>query len=193
MNEITAENNEAPAASEETKVPQEPSQSPLEKELDRVEKKGKYSREERLLFEKSKIEDQLRELGGSTEDDDAPVTVGMLKAKEKEAVEKTALQLADDIEDETERKLVKHYLSENIRAGTPQESIRLARAVVNSLKNSQIAQEVTRKQEAQRHSSGSGAPAKQEDTSELTPEEEVFARPPYNLSKEKIIAARKRE
>lgn len=174
-------------------------QDPLKKELKKVQGKGEgRTRKEKLLFSKKKIEDQLRELeeddgedDDDEEDDDAPVTVGMMKKMRQKETVKTALQLADDIEDDVERELVKHHVANTIRStGNPTEDLALARAIVNSKKNVQIIEEVQRKPGAKTHSSAGGAPARSAPQQELTAEEAQFMRPPFNMTKEQILAAR---
>ena len=68
--------------------------------------------------------------------------------------------------------------------------IKLATAAVNSLKNSQIAEETERKKNPKNHQDGPGAPAKPETSFTPTAEEAIFMSPPYNMTKEDIIKAR---
>src|ERR1035437_529481 len=140
---------------EETKV--ETEQDPLKTELERVQK-SKYSDEEKAEFTFKKQAERLKALGkdpasilgiekSDEEDgDDTPLTVGMLKKMQQETASKTALQQADEIQNETERELVKFHLQNTIKStGTPTEDLKLARALVNSVKNSQIMEENNRK------------------------------------------------
>lgn len=200
---------EAPSASEVEKkeeqkpevpeTPSEPSQEqdPVKKELDKVNKK-KFSKRERLQFEKKKIDEQLGALNEEegvesplSEDKDAPVTVGMLEAREKEKAKKNAIQLADEITDENERELTKHYLSERIiPSGNPQEDLKLARSAVNSLRNTQIAEELNRKGAVTTSPSAPGAPVRHEPAFTPTEQEAVFMSAPWNVSKEAILKAR---
>lgn len=181
-------------------------QDPLKQELERVQKKETRSELEKAAFSLKKTAERLKELGGDpvsalgieskkeTEpesDDDAPVTVGMLKKLQQETAHKSALQLADDIENETERELVKYHLENSIKSsGNPQEDVRLARTIVNAVKNKQIIEEQSRKIPAKTHSSASSAPAKVEQEVELTMEELAFMRPPFNMTKDEILKAR---
>lgn len=178
-----------------------PSQDPIEQELEKVSKKGEGRTElEKLQFTKRKLLEReaelLKEQGiAPTEPgDDEPVTVGMLKAKEREQAFKTALTLAEeDIQDERERELVKHHLSNTIKpSGNPREDLRVARAIVNSVKNGQIAEELARKGTPSAPSS-SGAPGKHEAVFEPTPSELAMMRPPFNLTKEDVVKARQKE
>lgn len=178
-------------------------QDPLKTELERVHKKTTRSEIEKAAFSLKKTAERLKELGGDpTEilgiekdvetDDDKPVTVGMLKAMQSQNATKTAMELADDIQDETEKELTKYHLANSIKStGNPTEDLSLARAIVNSVKNKQVIEEIKRKVPAKTHSSASGVPAKHTEVQELTPEELAFTRPPFNLTKEQILKIRK--
>lgn len=178
-------------------------QDPLKEELEKVQKKEPRTEAEKASFTLKKTAERLKELGGDpasilgfktevdSDDDDAPVTIGMLKKLEQDKASKTALQLADEIQGETERELVKYHLSNSIRStGNPAEDLRLARAIVNSVKNSQITEEVTRKTQSKSFSSASSAPMKHEDKIELTQEELLFKKQ-FGLTDEEIIKSRK--
>lgn len=177
-------------------------EDPVEQELKKVREKGSGKTElEKALFTKQQIEKRIVELSKESgieepigEDDNAPVTVGMLRQREKEAAAKTSLQLADTIEDENERELVKHHLANTIRpSGNPQEDLKNARSMVNAVKNRQLIEEAQRKTAAKTHSSGNGAPPKlSEGTFEPTAEEISFMRAPFNMTQADIIAARKK-
>lgn len=178
---------------------------PLKTELEKVQKNGKTELE-KASFSLKKNAERLAELGGDPttvlglkeqkpeeDEDNQPVTRGELKKIIAAGSTKTALQLAEDIEDATERELTKHYLENRINpSGNPQEDLRDARRIVNSVRNEQIAQELARKGSARTHSGGNGVPAKDDiQSQELTPEEIAFTRPPFNLSREQILKARK--
>ena len=173
------------------------SQDPIKRELERVGEK-KLTKVERLRFAKKKIEEQLSELDEDNgvkaiigEDDDEPLTVGKYKQMQKDQGKKNALELADEIKDEDERELTKHYLEHRIvPSGDAEADVKLARAAVNSLKNAQIAEEMSRGGGAKKKPSSPGNPAKHESAFEPTDEELVFMAPPYNLSKEAILKAR---
>lgn len=176
-------------------------QDPLKKELEKVknkDKSGGRSELEKALFKKNQIEARIKELKGESNEeeeeseDDKPVTLGMLKQLNKANAVKSALDMADDIENETERELVRFHIENTINStGNPNEDLRLARAIVNSVKNSKILEEQDRKGKAKTHSSGSSQPAKEESSpNDLTPEELAFMKPPFNLTKDAIIKAR---
>lgn len=172
----------------------------LKTELDRV-KKNERSELDKANFSLKKNADRVRELGGDPDEvlgknvseDDEPITVGMWKRMQAEQASKSALDLANEIASETERELVKYHLGNTIRStGNPQEDLKLARSIVNSLKNSQVVEEIGRKPLAKSHSSGSGVDAKKsEEIVEYSPLELQMMRPPFNLSREDILKARK--
>ena len=178
-----------------------PEQDPLKTELDRVQNIVKRTPVEKLLYTKQRVEKQLKELGVEDEkedeiddidDEDQPLTVGMFKKIQKEAATKTALQLAEEIQNETERELVNYHLNNSIRStGNAEEDFKLARTLVNAVKNKQIMEEQARKTTAKTHSSSSGAPAKDDEIKgELTPQEKLFLGHPFNMTKEQILKSR---
>lgn len=180
-------------------------QDPLKKELEKVQNTGK-TEAEKAQFSLKKNAERVRELGGDPAsilgiksevkeetDDDKPLTRGEYKKLLASQSAKTALQLADEIQDTPERELVKHYLENRIvPSGNPQEDIRDARRMVNSIKNEQIIQEQARRTSSKNHSSASGAPLRTTQAEpELTPSEILFMRPPFKMTKEEILKARK--
>lgn len=191
------ENIGAPSAPAEETTPKEtePLQNPVQKELEKVQtKKSVLSRRERLEFERRKIEEQLAEEDqseGIVPTVSAEVPEWYRKARAEEA-KQTALQMAEAIEDQSERDLTKHHLQNTIRpSGNPSEDLRLARSIVNGVRNTQIAEELARKSAPKTYSSGSGAPAKPADgVFEPNTDEAALMRPPFNLSKEDILKAR---
>lgn len=187
-------------------TPASTEQDPLKVELDRVQKTGK-SEAEKATFSLKKNAERVRELGidpaeilgirvstgEDTEiDEDKPVTVGMLKRIQQESAAKSALQLADDIGNESERELTKYHLQNSIRStGNPSEDLRLARSLTNAAKNGQILDLVIHKPDTKNHSTGSGGPLKVEiDKGELTAAEMKFLGKPFKMTKEEIIKAR---
>ena len=185
----------------ETKVDTE--QDPLKTELERVQNKSKYSEKEKAEHSLKKNAERLKELGGDptdilgikvetpNEDDDTPLTIGTWRKMQQETTAKTALQSADEIQNETERELVKYHLQNTIKStGIPSEDLKLARALVNAVKNTQIIEETTRKTPAKTHSNSSGVDGKQEKEVIYTPDELAFMKPPFNASPADIMAAR---
>lgn len=200
-----AKEAEAKAAEEAAKAKANPP-SPVEEELNRVKKRETKTEAEKAAYSLKKNAERLKELGGDPKavlgldetpldnsDDATPVTVGMLKKIEAEKSQMTSLQMADDIVDVHERDLTKHHLEHTIRpSGDPARDLEAARAIVNSVKNGQIAEEAQRKTIAKRTSgAGAGAPGKHEQPIELTAEELRFTRPPFKLTPEEIVKTRR--
>lgn len=200
-NENLADLIEAPAASPEGVSAPETTPAPsqekdlVEAELERVEQKPKRSKREQLQYTKQRVEKQLAELdkseGVDPEDDSRPLTVGDLRRlREEEAVE-TAINLAEDLDNEHERRLTKHYLENNIRStGDAQQDFKLAYAMVTAVKNSQKAEEAQRAQRVRTVASAPSAPAREKSNEDLTPDEMKMMGKPFNMTKEEILAAR---
>lgn len=177
----------------------EPIQSPIQKELEKV-RKVPVDKAEQIRFNIQRMQKDLEELEknkkGEIEidpDKDKAVTVGMLEDIEKKKATASALSMADSITDEDERELTKHYLQTRIvPSGNPSEDLRLAQSLVNSLKNQQIAEEISRKAvKPSTSSSGTGAPPKPAEGEFVpTPAEASMMKAPFNLKKEDILKAR---
>lgn len=186
----------AAAAKEETS-----SLDPVQAELEKEQRRGGHTEAEKAAFSLKKTAERLKELGGDpaailgvttpSEEDNAPVTVGMLRKIEAERAQKTALQQAEDIPDVNERELTKHYLATRIvPSGDPAADLRMARSLVNAVKNTQIIEETQRKTDAPKHATGGGGRSKApEDEFVATAEEASFMRS-FGLTKEQVIAAR---
>lgn len=174
-------------------------------ELERVRRKEPKTEAEKAAFALKKNAERAKELGLDpaailgvvapviAEDDNAPVTIGMLRKLDAEKSQKTALEMANEITNENERELTKVYLQTRIvPSGNPQEDLKMARALVNSVKNGQIAEEINRRGNPSIHGGG-GAPIRHDDPAGFTPtdEESKMMRPPFSLSKEKILEVRK--
>ena len=162
-------NQAAKEAAEALAKAKESSQDPLKVEADRVKKESEGKSElERAIFTykktgrtQSAIRQRIIELGGDpdaidgagpsnnggSEEDNAPVTVGMLKKIEQEKAVKTAITLAQEqIKDPTELELVLHHLDVSVKpSGNASSDLAKARAIVNEIKNRQIAEEATRR------------------------------------------------
>lgn len=190
-------------STEETST-EDTQQDPLKAELDKVQKKEGRTELEKAAYSLKMNADRLKVLGGDPrailgdekeleDEEDKPVTVGMLKKMQQEQAAKSAIQLAEDISNETERELVKYHLENSIKStGNPAEDLNLARAIVNAAKNKQILEEEVRKSSARTHSSASSAPLRQGDPEpELTVQEMAYMKPPFNLTKEEVLKARK--
>ena len=190
----------------ETTVETTPPLDPIKKELEKIKTTG-HTEAEKAAFSLKKNAERVKELGGDPasilgikpstevepEDDDAPVTVGMLKKREAQKSQTSALELAESITDADEKELVKHYLSNRIiPSGNPQEDLNFARAAVNSVKNGMIADEATRITPPRTTSSAPGAPARVTEVFTPTEQELAYMKAPFNLTQEQIIAARKK-
>lgn len=179
-------------------------QDPLKIELEKV--RGGRTEEEKAEYTFKKQAERLQSLGKNpadilgikkeaTEDideDDQPMTRGEFKRMQQDSASKTAIQLANDISNETERELAKWHLDNTIKStGNPTKDLELAMNQVNAIKNKQVLEEIQRKNPAKTFSSGSSAPAKQtEQDIELTSEEITLMRF-GGLTKEDVIKARK--
>lgn len=204
MTELKMEDlqEKAPASEAEQETTEQvvTEQDPLKIELEKVQKKEGRTHDEKILYKFNELKKEVKERGLLPEeadlidvsDDEAPVTVGMLKKMQADSAIKTSLQLADDISNETERELVKHHITNTIRStGNPSEDLRLARAIVNEVRNRQILEENDRKIPAKTYSSGTSAPAKLADPEPEMTKEEITLMQWSGMSKEDVFKARK--
>jgi len=195
---------------EETKEEETTEQDPVAVELERVQKSGGRTELEKAEFSLKKNAERLKELGGDPnatlgvttaepdpdDEDEKPLTVGQYRKLEQEkaaqTATKTALQLADEIENESQRELAKYHLENTIKStGNPKEDLNLALNLVNAVKNQRILEEQARKTPPKTHSNASGVDAiNTEVQGELTLAEKVFMGKPFNMTKEQIIKAR---
>ena len=168
----------------------------------------KRTEAEKAAFSLKKNAERARELGVDVEsvlgvkthietnaddEDNKPVTVGMLRDIQKKDAQKTSLQMAEDIADEETRNNVKAYLSDRIKpSGDAEADFRLALAAASAEKNKQVLAEINRYGTPKRTAAGGSMAAHIEEEFTPTAEEARLMQPPYNLSKEKIVAARKR-
>lgn len=197
------EPNTTEKKNEVTPAPAPSTVDPIKQELEKVQKQGR-TEVEKASFSLKKNAERAVELGidpaevlgikpgTPAVDKDAPLTVGMYEQMQKDQAQKTSLQLADDITDESERELTKHYLATRIvPSGDPSADLRLARGMVNSVKNAQIIEEAGRATGAKAHGSGPGAPPRTvAPAGELTAAEIPYTKAPWNMTKEAIIAVR---
>lgn len=175
-------------------------QDPLKQELEKVtsKKKGKTELEQALYTEKQLqarikvLKEEAGEIELVPEDDDAPVTRRELREIEAQRASKTALQLADSIENETERELTKYHLQNSIKStGNPQEDMTLALALVNAAKNKQILEEANRKGASKVLPSGSGQPKKEAPEEIEFTHHEIAIMTQFKLTKEQVLEARR--
>lgn len=200
-------NTKAEEAKTAFETAQSSSQDPVKAELEREQRKAPKSEAEKAAFSLKKNAERARELGLNPEEvlgikpsvttddeDDKPVTVKMLRERDAQAAQRTAVQLAEDIEDGSERGLTKHYLQNRIvPSGNPQEDLRLARSLVNSVKNGQIAKELERKPNGQSYSTASGGPGKRAEGEFKPTEQEANMMAQFGLTKKHILDAREKQ
>lgn len=205
MEDETQADDSVTAADDTGKTVDAPSQDPVKVELDKETTRSTRTEAEKAAFSLRKNAERAKELGIDPaeilglkqdtypEDEDAPVTVGMLRKMETEKAHTTAIQMADDIQDENERKLVKQLLETRIKpSGDAEADLRLALGYVNSVRNGQMADMVLRRTDPKRTAAGGSASVKVEEQFTPTADEARMMQPPYNLSKEKIQEARKK-
>lgn len=198
---------ETPGTTPET-INNEPLPTPLEQEIERETKRSEGRTEaEKAAFSLKKNAERAKELGidpaevlGFSQakptapvlDKDAPLTVGMYEQMQKNQGQKTAIQIAESITDLHERELTIKYLQTRIvPSGDPEDDVRFARQAVNSVKNGQIVEELSRATTPRTYGSGAGAPPNMTPkTPELTAEEQLFTKAPFNMTVAEVIAAR---
>lgn len=187
----------APEAANPAPAPSQP--NPLQVELDKVEEhKSGRTKREKLEFTLNRVQQQIAELDGESKptevDKTKPVTFADLERIESDKENRRAVDLAESITDEVERKLVIHYLENTIRpSGNADTDLANARAIVNAKRNALIAEEIARGTRPANYSAAPGAPMNpQEDVFQPTAEEAMMMRAPFNLTKEDVVAARKR-
>lgn len=187
----------------------ETEQDPLKTELERVQNLGKPE-EEKVSHKLREVAKQAKKLGidpseilgikketiesEDIDEDDKPLTIGAYKKIQQASSVKTATDLAEEISNDTERELVKYHLDNTIKStGIPNEDLKLARALVNAVKNTQVIEEINRKTSPKTHSNASGVDAiDNEVKGDLTPQEKNFLGKPFNMTKEQILKARKK-
>lgn len=169
--------------------------NPLEQELERL--RPKRTHEEKLEYNIKRMQKELDERRGVQEipdgdQDDEPFTIGMWKKMQEETAIKTATQLADSITDTTERELVRFHIDNTIRpSGDPQEDLKRARALANSVRNQQVTEMQTNKVAPQTHSGSSGSPAKSPIQQIQYSATEMALKQAGLLNDEEIMVARK--
>ncbi len=181
-------------------------EDPLKVELERVRSKKtpQEKAKDSLFFNAQKAKelglDPAEILGFKAKDDiveedDKPVTrkelEELLSAQRTSTSTKTAQELAQTITNEAERELTLYHIENSIKStGNPDEDLKLARALTNSVRNSQILEEASRKPEAKTHSSASsGGTTVSEPQVTLTAEEKAYLATGL-VTKEEILLAR---
>ena len=182
-----------------------PKEVPPKEQVPSQDKKEK-SRLDKLRHTKASIEAQIAEeekangiVITAEDDDDKPLTKGDLKRIQRDEAKRTALQLANDIQDEDERSAVIEALQTTILpSGNPQRDFQKAVDLATSEKNRQIASMKTHnKGKPTTVRTNGGAPAKEDDQFEPTQAELDAARmvgkkTPQDM-KAFVLKARKRE
>lgn len=133
---------------------------------DKEKKKQKLKRKQAIIAR------QLSELGETTDEDededdedelddpDRPLTVRDLSRLEANKAKKTAVQMAEAIEDPEAAKAVKEALGKVVASGDPIQDFQNAVAIASAAKNSQVLEELRRKGPPVQYRSGAGAPPK---------------------------------
>lgn len=200
------ESTSAQTTTEEVITEPEVTEDPLKIELDRVKsKKTPQEKARDALFFNA---EQAKKLGIDpaevlgllpkeeiVDENERPVTRKeleeiLLKSKQ-ETASKTAQELATEISDEAERELTLFHIQNTIKStGDPKEDLKLARALTNSIRNTQIIEEQQRKPEAKTHSSGTGTQGETPSaTVVLTKEEQAYLDTGL-VTKDEILLAR---
>lgn len=136
--------------------------------------------------------DPKKVLGLNVEDPNEP-PAWYKQEKAKEAKE-TALTMADSIADAETKEKVKQYLQTRIvPSGNPEQDFRDALGLASSAKNKQVIEEVQRYTAPRTVAAGGDLPPNIEEEFVPTEQERVFMSPPYNMSKEKVLEARRKE
>lgn len=181
----------APEVTETSAPSQESQENLVQAELDKVET-AKRTKKEKLEFTKQRIERQLAELGESPDviDEDRPLTLRTLQAYEAEKAKETAVTLAEQIDNEAERRLVLHHLENTIKpSGDAETDLRNARLIVNAVKNGQLAEESARVSKARIAPSAPSAPPRQEGAKPEFSAEEAAIMRGFKLTEEEAAQA----
>jgi hypothetical protein len=178
----------------------------LEQELEALKTtvKPKRTEEEKAKFTVEKIYEKFPHLrdgvatviehNDTVDDDDRPLTRAEFKKWQEQVVEKqaekSALELAEAIPNRVEREMVKFHIENTIRpSGNAQQDLAVAKSLVSAKRNEIALKEQARKGVVKTTPSSTSAPAKQEDNTQLTAEEQKFVSAGL-LTKEDIIKAR---
>lgn len=168
---------------------------------------NKRTEKEKAEFSLKKTAERVKELGGDPElvlgtkthietddadEDNKPVTVGMLREIQKKDATKTAVQMADEITDEDTKATVKQYLSENIKpSGNAENDFRIALAAASAPKNKQVLEEINRYGNPKKTAAGGSMGARVEE--EFVPtQEEQWHMKSFGLTKDQVLEARKK-
>lgn len=168
---------------------------------------SKRTEKEKAEFSLKKTAERVKELGGDPElvlgtkthiktddadEDDKPVTVGMLREIQKKDATKTAIEMADEITDEDTKATVKQYLSDNIKpSGNAESDFKIALAAASASKNKQVLEEMDRFRNPKKTAAGGSMGARVEEQFTPTAEEQWHMQS-FGLTKEQVLEARKK-
>lgn len=182
VTETTEENKGSAPSQEKTKRTEaETTAYNLKKQAEKAKELGLDPTEILGIKPKIEIDETLPE--------DTPLTVGTFKEMQKQDARKTALQMAESLDD-SERDEVLKALERVVPSGNAEADFNFARSAANAERTHQVAQVAKNKGTATRTAAGGTTAGKAEDDFVPTDEELVFMQRPYNLTKEKIIARR---
>lgn len=197
----TAETAATEAKSQADALSQDDGQDDKKKKAEKIKRKMQYLKNDLKTLG---VDDDDNDGSGSGDDDDddlddedpdKPLTLGDLQRMKAKEAANAAVEMASAIEDPIARQAVKDALAGLKPSGNPEGDYRRALAIANAEKNSKILEELMRKPTPVQHRSGAGAPPRQvkQESDELLPSEMWATRPPFNMSKKDVIAARPKQ
>lgn len=123
--------------------------------------------------------------------DSAPLTVGTFRQMQKLDAKKTALDMAEALPEDERDKVIEILTNRLVPSGNAQSDFELARSAVSSEHNRMVAEELARSGKPVKTAAGGSSNTRPQDDFVPTEQEARFMRPPYNMSKDKVLAARK--
>lgn len=168
------------------------------KKAEKIKRKMAYLKNDLVALGVSDDDDDDEPLGEDDVDDidpNKPLTLADLQRIENKKIANVAIGMVNTIEDPIAREAVKQALNGLKPSGNPESDYRRAIAIAFADKNSKVLEELMRKPTPPQYASGAGAPARQvpqnDADAELTAEEKAYMRPPFNLTRQSILDARK--
>lgn len=148
--------------------------------------KAKKGDIDRSLREAGELDDDEEDDEVDLNDPDRVVTAG-------ELAKRTFDDLANAVggDEATAIQAARSQVNQQLLISDPAAAFRAARAIVNADRNAKIISDANRKVVPKVHHSSAGAPPKVEENIELTAEEMKYTHPPFSLSPEEIVAARR--
>lgn len=201
---LTSAETAAKAADDQvTALSQNPNPDPKKAKVEKIDNRMRILAQERkkLTGDDTPAPDSedLTDISGLVEDpldlqpDDAPVTVGMMRARDAAAAGKTAEQMImTNITDPEQQATALKHLRETVKlTGNAEADYKTVLTLTFAAKNSQVIEEVQRRQTPRSAASGAGNPPRPtEQEPEFTAAEKAMMLPPFKLSKEQVLAAR---